>query len=119
VCVCVQKQTQSDPVVMAARIPVEAKPPPHRSLCASDYAGAKTCLAVRWVELILWAAIMKDPRRDVGICASFAKTLASYSMQLLPQSILPYSMVPMTRLDPLDFEQKVRNVFHRCDTCVA
>lgn len=118
------------------------------------------CIGLRFADAFLFMAAMGRPRRDVGILADFAKTLAEYSMQVrlfqilhfvfenlprywqntpcrcnffrfcifknctnylktclftqhaqqktlqvLPRSIFPYSMVPMTRLDPVEKKQ--------------
>ncbi len=64
-------------------------------------------VGIRVWDALLWFAILGRPRRDVGIMADFAKTLAQYCMQLLPRSVFPYSMVPMTRLDPIEKKQVI------------
>lgn len=64
------------------------------------------CLRVWDVFLLL--AIIGKPRRDVGVLADFAKTMSQYAIQLMPRSIIPSCMVPMTRLDPIEKKQ----VFH-------
>jgi hypothetical protein len=68
------------------------------------------CIGLRVWDLLLWFAIIGRPRRDVGILTDFAKTMAQYSMQILPRSILPYSLVPMTRLDPVEKKQVVMDL---------
>lgn len=35
-------------------------------------------------------------------------------MQILPRSILPYSMVPMTRLDPVEKKQVLTDTMNVC-----
>lgn len=46
------------------------------------------CLSLRVWDVLLWFAIMGKPRRDVSIMTDFSKTLAQYSLQLLPRSDL-------------------------------
>ena len=70
------------------------------------------CIGLRVWDLLLWFAIVGRPRRDVGILTDFAKTMAQYSMQILPRSILPYSLVLMTRLDPVEKKQVVMDWHH-------
>ena len=97
---------KSDPIMMPARIPKGSAPPPAGvPLSSSVYAEADYCLALRVWDVLLWFAIMRRPRRDVGICADFANTLAECCMQLLPRSVFPFDKVPMTRLDPVDGSQ--------------
>jgi hypothetical protein len=90
---------QADPVVAPARIPKNLRASARESFSAGDFAEADYCISVRVWDVLLWFAIMKKPRRDVGICADFAHTLAGYSMQLLPRSIFPYPVVPTTRVE--------------------
>jgi hypothetical protein len=91
--------------MIPARIPRVARTSPRQPLSSSSYAEADYCIALRIWDVLLWFAIMQRPRRDVGICADFANTLAEYSIQLLPRSIFPFDLVPMTRIDPI---QKVQ-----------
>jgi hypothetical protein len=96
---------QADPVMVPARIPRVARTSPRQPLSSSSYAEADYCIALRIWDVLLWFAIMQRPRRDVGICADFANTLAEYSIQLLPRSIFPFDLVPMTRIDPIQKTQ--------------
>jgi hypothetical protein len=95
------KDGKSDPVAMLARIPAGKRLSDTVPLTSTHVAEADFCISVRVWDLLLWFAIMRRPRRDVGIIADFAKTLAEFSMQLLPRSIFPYDLVPMTRIDPM------------------
>ena len=63
------------------------------------------CMGLRVWDVLLWFALMGRPRRDVGIMADFAKTMAEYAIQLMPRSVFPLGMVPMTRLDPIEKKQ--------------
>lgn len=54
---------------------------------------------------LLWFSLMKRPRRDPGIVNEFAHSLTTLSMKMLPKSIFPYPVVPMTRLDPFTGNQ--------------
>ena len=45
------------------------------------------CIGLRFADAFLFLAAMGRPRRDVGIMADFAKTLAEYAMQVLPRSV--------------------------------
>lgn len=74
------------------------------------------CIGVRIPDLLLIMAAIGRPRLDVGILTDFCKTLSKYSMQVIPRSILPYSMVPMTRLDPVEKKQVVMDL-HSEDGC--
>ena len=85
--------------MVAARIPRMRRTSPSIPLNSSQFAEADYCIALRVWDVLLWFAIMRRPRRDVGICSDFANTLAELSVQLLPRSIFPYDLVPMTRLD--------------------
>jgi hypothetical protein len=91
--------------MIPARIPRVARTSPRQQLSSSSYAEADYCIALRIWDVLLWFAIMQRPRRDVGICADFANTLAEYSIQLLPRSIFPFDLVPMTRIDPIQKTQ--------------
>ncbi len=94
-----------DPIAIAARVPRVRRTSPSIPLSSSHFAEADYCIALRIWDVLLWFAIMRRPRRDVGICSDFAHTLAECSIQLLPRSIFPYDLVPMTRLDHIDKEQ--------------
>ena len=96
---------QVDPVAIAARVPRVRRASPAVPLNSSHFAEADYCIALRIWDVLLWFSFMRRPRRDVGICADCAHTLAEVSMQLLPKSIFPYDLVPMTRLDPIDKKQ--------------
>ena len=96
---------QSDPVMIPARIPRFKRASPDVQLTSSHFSEADFCISLRIWDVLLWFAIMQRPRRDVGICADFANTLAEYSIQLLPRSVFPYDLVPMTRLDPIERSQ--------------
>jgi hypothetical protein len=63
---------------------------------SSDVYG----LSLNIWNALLWFALMKRPRRDPGIVNEFAHSLTTLSMKMLPKSIFPYTLVPMTRLDP-------------------
>jgi hypothetical protein len=97
--------------MIPARIPRVARTSPRQPLSSSSYAEADYCIALRIWDVLLWFAIMQRPRRDVGICADFANTLAEYSIQLLLRSIFPFDLVPMTRIDPIQKVQ-VRRMQH-------
>jgi len=99
------KNGVSDPVMIAARIPRVQRASPAVQLSSSNYSDADYCLALRVWDVLLWFAIMRRPRRDVGICSDFAQTLAEYSVQLLPCSVFPYDVVPMTRVDAIQKSQ--------------
>jgi hypothetical protein len=96
---------QADPVMVPARIPRVRRSSPDAPLSSSSCMEADYCISLRIWDVLLWFAIMQRPRRDVGICSDFANTLAEYSVQLLPRSIFPYDLVPMTRLDPIERTQ--------------
>ena len=72
------------------------------ALSASSFSEADYCISLRIWDVLLWFAIMQRPRRDVGICIDFANTLAECSIQLLPRSVFPFDLVPMTRIDPIE-----------------
>lgn len=98
---------QTDHVMIAARVPRVRRSSPAVQLSSSHFAEADYCIALRIPDVLLWFAIMRRPRRDVGLCSDFAHTLAEFSIQLLPRSIFPYDLVPMTRLDPINKSQVV------------
>lgn len=81
-----------DPLMLPSRLPQ----------MRGGSGDTEFCISLRIWDLLLWFAIMKRPRRDVGIMPEFAKTFAQYSMQLLPRSIFPFETVPMTRVDAVD-----------------
>lgn len=91
--------------MIPARIPRYKRPSPDVQLNSSHYAEADYCIALRVWDVLLWFAIMKRPRRDMDIQLDFANTLAECCVQLLPRSVFPYDLVPMTRLDPIDKTQ--------------
>jgi hypothetical protein len=91
--------------MIPARIPRVRRASPAVPLSSAQVAEADYCISVRIWDALLWFAIMRRPRRDVGICNDFANTLAEYSVQLLPRSIFPYDLVGMTRLDPIERTQ--------------
>lgn len=96
---------QADPVMIAARVPRFKRASPDVQLTSSHYAEADFCISLRIWDALLWFSIMQRPRRDVGICADFANTLAECSVHLLPRSIFPYDVVPTTRVDHIDKTQ--------------
>jgi hypothetical protein len=67
-----------------------------------------------WTAL-LWFSLMKRPRRDPGIINEFAHSLTSLSMKMLPKSIFPYTVVPMTRLDPFTGQQVILDLRDAAD----
>lgn len=87
----------TDPVMVAARIPRVQRPDPSVQLSSSNFAEADYCIALRWPDLLLWAAIMQRPRRDMGMFMDFVHTLAELSVQLLPRCVL-YTQFPLTSL---------------------
>lgn len=91
--------------MIPARIPRVKRISPTTPLGSSHFAEADFCISLRIWDVLLWFAIMRRPRRDVGIMVDFAATLAEFSVHLLPKSIFPYDVVPMTRLDNVDKTQ--------------
>lgn len=91
--------------MIAARIPRVSRASPAVQLSSSNFAEADYCIALRVWDVLLWFAIMRRPRRDVGILTDFSQTLAEYSVQLLPRSVFPYDVVPMTRVDAIEKNQ--------------
>ena len=68
------------------------------------------CIGLRVWDALFLLSIMGRPRMDVGILTDSAHTLAKYGMQIIPRSLFPYSMVPMTRLDPVEKKQVVMHM---------
>ena len=87
--------------MIAARVPRVRRASPDVQLSSSHFAEADYCLALRVWDALFWFAFMRRPRRDVGILSDVAHTFAEFSVQLLPKSIFPYDVVPMTRLDAI------------------
>lgn len=95
------KDGQADPVMIAARIPKVARDRPDIPLPSSAIADADYCVALRIPDALLLMSLMQRPRRDVGIMTDFANSLAEYCIHLLPRSIFPFPVVPMTRQNPV------------------
>lgn len=95
------KDGQADPVMIAARIPKVPRDRPDVPLPSSAIADADYCVALRIPDALLIMALLQHPRRDVGIMNDFANSLAEYCMHLLPRSIFPFPVVPMTRQNPV------------------
>jgi hypothetical protein len=91
--------------MVPGRVPRARRASPDVPLSASSFSDADYCISLRIWDVLLWFAIMQRPRRDVGICTDFANTLAECSIQLLPRSIFPFDLVPMTRIDAIERTQ--------------
>ena len=99
------KDGVGDPIMLPARIPRLRRTSPSIPLSSSHYQEADYCISVRVWDALLWFAITQRPRRDFGILTDFVNTLTECVMQLLPRSIFPYDLVPMTRTDPIERSQ--------------
>lgn len=99
------KDGTGDPAVIAARIPRFARASPNVPFSSSHYQEADFCIGVRIWDVMAWFSIMQRPRMDIGILMDFAKTLTEHAIHLLPRSIFPYDVVPMTRIDPIERTQ--------------
>lgn len=109
------KDGSGDPAVIAARIPRFARQSPSVPLSSSHFQEADYCIAVRVWDILLWFAMMQRPRRDIGILTDFAKTLAEHAIHLLPRSIFPFELVPMTRIDPIERTQVLMDTQFQVD----
>lgn len=104
--------------MVPGRIPRVHRKSPDVPLSSASFVEADYCMTVRIWDLLLWFAIMQRPRRDVGICTDFANTLAECSMQLLPRSVFPFDLVPMTRLDPVERTQVRKSFLSSVPLCL-
>lgn len=62
-------------------------------------------LGVRVWDALLFASLMRRPRRDYGIVYDFAQSVTEYVLRSLPCSVMPYSVIPSMRYDPFSGEQ--------------
>jgi hypothetical protein len=67
----------SDPIMLPSKI--------QTSRGGGSSSDTEFCLSLRVWDILLWFAIIGRPRRDVSIMSDFSKTLAQYSLQLLPR----------------------------------
>jgi hypothetical protein len=85
------------------------------SLAIARLSGDVYGISLNIWSALLWFSLMKRPRRDPGIVNEFAHSLTTLSVKMLPKSVFPYPVVPMTRLDPFTGEQVVMDLRDNSD----
>ena len=105
-----QQQRRGTGSLAGAASEARAGSQPDNILVVGNTTTDVHCISVRIWDVLLWFSIIKRPRRDVGIIVEFANTLVEYSMKLLPRSVFPFDMIPMSRLDHVTGEQVVMDL---------
>lgn len=67
-------------------------------------------LGVRVWDALLFAALIRRPRRDYGIVYDFSLSITEFVLSAFPASVLPFQRVPTLRLDPLSGDQMLARV---------
>lgn len=67
-------------------------------------------LGVRVWDALLFAALIRRPRRDYGIVYDFSLSITEFIVSAFPTSVFPFQHVPTLRLDPLSGDQMLARV---------
>ena len=66
-------------------------------------------------SLLLLYSLMRVPRLDPGIMPEFSHSVVQHLMTMTPKSVMPYTSIPIQRLNPFTMEQEQLNISgNRC-----